>query len=84
MREIAELAIELGGSISSCHGVGIEHRENIKLEYTDVAQAVIRDIKKVFDPHNIMNPGKKIDFEGDSAEEVALPEDDTADRGARM
>ena len=63
LREVAELAIELGGSISSCHGVGIEHRENIKLEYTEVAQAVIRDIKRVFDPYNLMNPGKKIDVE---------------------
>ena len=63
LREVAELAIELGGSISSCHGVGLEHRENIKLEYTEVAQAVIRDIKRILDPYNLMNPGKKIDLE---------------------
>ena len=83
LREVAELAIELGGSISSCHGVGIEHRENIKLEYTDVAQAVIRDIKKALDPHNIMNPGKKIDLEVNGDDEAALREDDTIDKGAR-
>jgi len=60
LREIAELATGLGGSISSCHGVGIEHIDNLELEYSDVALDTMRAIKKVFDPLNIMNPGKKI------------------------
>jgi FAD/FMN-containing dehydrogenase len=60
LREIAELATGLGGSISTCHGVGIEHRDNIELEYDEVALDTMRAIKKVLDPDNIMNPGKKI------------------------
>ncbi len=60
LREIAELATGLGGSISSCHGVGIEHRDNIELEYSEVALDTMRAIKRAFDPENIMNPGKKI------------------------
>ncbi len=60
LREIAELATGLGGSISSCHGVGIEHRDNIELEYSEVALDMMRAIKRAFDPENIMNPGKKI------------------------
>ena len=60
LKDVAELAIELGGSISSCHGVGIQHKENIRLEYTDVALDVMRSIKRVLDPDNIMNPGKKL------------------------
>ncbi|MGQ9587267.1 MAG: FAD-binding oxidoreductase [Thermoplasmata archaeon] len=60
LRDVAELAIGLGGSISSCHGVGIEHRENIRLEYDEVALDVMRSIKEALDPDNIMNPGKKI------------------------
>jgi FAD/FMN-containing dehydrogenase len=60
LREIAELATGLGGSISTCHGVGIEHRDNIELEYDEVALDTMRAIKKALDPDNIMNPGKKI------------------------
>jgi glycolate oxidase len=60
LREIAKLATGLGGSISSCHGVGIEHRDNIELEYSEAALDTMRSIKKVFDPDNILNPGKKI------------------------
>jgi glycolate oxidase len=60
LREIAELTTGLGGSISSCHGVGIEHRDNIELEYSEVALDTMRAIKRTFDPENIMNPGKKI------------------------
>ena len=60
LREIAELATGLGGSISTCHGVGIEHRDDLELEYDEVALDTMRAIKKVLDPDNIMNPGKKI------------------------
>lgn len=60
LKDIAELVIELGGSISSCHGVGLQHKENIRMEYTDVALDVIRGIKRALDPDNIMNPGKKL------------------------
>ena len=60
VREIAVLATSFGGSIQSCHGVGIQHRENIALEYSDVALDTMRNIKRLFDPDNIMNPGKKL------------------------
>lgn len=60
LREIAKLATGLGGSISSCHGVGIEHRDNLDLEYSEIALDVMRSIKKSLDPDNIMNPGKKL------------------------
>ena len=60
LREIAKLVTGLGGSISSCHGVGIEHKNNLDLEYSEVALDMMRGLKKAFDPHNIMNPGKMI------------------------
>lgn len=60
LREIAVLATRLGGSVQGCHGVGIEHRENLDLEYSDVALEIMRRIKKTLDPNNIMNPGKKL------------------------
>lgn len=60
LREVAELATALGGSISTCHGVGIEHRDDLELEYDDTALDTMRAIKRLLDPDNIMNPGKKI------------------------
>ncbi len=60
LREIAELAISLGGSMSGCHGIGIEHRDNMDVEYSEAALDVMRRVKRVFDPENIMNPGKKL------------------------
>ena len=60
LTEIAELATGLGGSISTCHGVGLEHRDDLGLEYDEVALDTMRAVKKVLDPDNIMNPGKKI------------------------
>lgn len=60
LKDIARLATGLGGSISGCHGVGIQHRDNLWMEYSDVALDMMRATKKAFDPDNIMNPGKKI------------------------
>lgn len=60
LKDVARLATELGGSISSCHGVGIQHKDNIRFEYEDVALDVMRGIKRVLDPDRIMNPGKKL------------------------
>lgn len=59
-REIAELITELGGSISSCVGVGIIHRDDLDLEFSDVALDIMWSIKREFDLHNIMNPGKML------------------------
>jgi len=59
-REISQLVAELGGSISSCIGVGLAYNENLDLEYSEVALDVMKSIKKTLDPNNIMNPGKKI------------------------
>ncbi len=60
LREIARLATSMGGSVQSCHGVGIEHRDNMDLEFSEVALETMWKIKRVLDPDNIMNPGKKL------------------------
>ncbi len=60
LREIAELATGMGGSISSCIGVGVKHREKLRLEYSDVALEMMLRLKEELDPDGIMNPGKKL------------------------
>ncbi len=57
-REICESAIELGGTISGEHGIGIAKAALLEKEYGREAVKVMRDIKRVLDPNNIMNPGK--------------------------
>jgi glycolate oxidase len=60
LAEVAGLAVALGGSISSCTGVGLKNREELALEFSDVAMETMWKIKSELDPDNIMNPGKKL------------------------
>ena len=56
--EIFKATLELGGTISGEHGIGITKSKYIVDELGATGMEVIRRIKKVFDPNNIMNPGK--------------------------
>ena len=53
-----ELAISLGGTISGEHGVGLEKKPYISKVVESGALNYMRQIKKVFDPNNILNPYK--------------------------
>jgi glycolate oxidase len=48
----------LGGTLSGEHGIGLAKAPYFSLEHDQVRRDVIRSIKKFFDPHNILNPGK--------------------------
>ena len=50
--------VELGGTLSGEHGVGITKSAFLHLEIDPVALAVQKQLKKLFDPNNILNPGK--------------------------
>jgi glycolate oxidase subunit GlcD len=58
--ELFELALRLGGSISGEHGVGAVKRSHVGAYLTPVLAALQREIKQVFDPKNLFNPGKKL------------------------
>ena len=49
-----------GGSISAEHGIGQSKRSELARLSSDARIFALRAIKKAFDPHNIMNPGKLI------------------------
>lgn len=53
-----DYTLELGGTISGEHGVGITKAPYIKKEIGSVELALMKKIKKVFDPKGILNPGK--------------------------
>lgn len=56
--EILKLCADAGGSITGEHGIGLEKRENIRYVFSDDDLEVMDRIRRVFDPHYLMNPGK--------------------------
>jgi glycolate dehydrogenase FAD-linked subunit len=62
VREIYDLVLELGGTVTGEHGVGISKAEYFKKERPD-AIPFMRAIKRTFDPNNILNPYKIFDWE---------------------
>ena len=58
--EISLKAVELGGTITGEHGIGIAKREIMPIEIGETAMEITRNIKKVFDPLNILNPDKVV------------------------
>jgi glycolate dehydrogenase FAD-linked subunit len=58
VKEIFAAALELGGTISGEHGVGLTKSEYIAMEIKPVELGLMKKVKAVFDPKNILNPGK--------------------------
>ncbi|MFD2164232.1 FAD-binding oxidoreductase [Paradesertivirga mongoliensis] len=58
IREIFELTVSLGGTISGEHGIGLVQREFMPIKFSNVHLDIMRGIKQVFDPKGILNPGK--------------------------
>ncbi|MDO7853099.1 FAD-binding oxidoreductase [Hymenobacter convexus] len=56
--EIFELCVKLGGTISGEHGIGLVQKGYIGIALKEVNLDLMRGIKRVFDPHGILNPGK--------------------------
>ena len=56
--EIFELTTELGGTISGEHGIGLVQKEFMSIKYSEINLNLMRNIKAVFDPAGILNPGK--------------------------
>lgn len=62
--EILKLCVELGGCLTGEHGVGIEKRELMYVQYSDADLEQQMRIKTVFDPDWLLNPGKVFPLEG--------------------
>jgi glycolate oxidase len=58
IEEVFKGALELGGTMSGEHGVGIAKARFIPLEITPIAAEYMKAIKRALDPNNILNPGK--------------------------
>ena len=57
---IIRKAVEFGGTVSGEHGIGLGHKDLFGLEHGQ-SVALMRQLKRQFDPHGILNPGKIFD-----------------------
>ena len=58
IREIFQLTVSLGGTLSGEHGIGLVQRAYMDIAFDPAQLGLMRAIKQVFDPKGIMNPGK--------------------------
>ena len=56
--EIMRIGLELGGTVTGEHGVGMLKRAGLAREVGPVAMRLHEQVKRAFDPHGILNPGK--------------------------
>ena len=58
IREIFELVISLGGTISAEHGIGLVQKYYMPIAFSEIQLQLMKSIKTLFDPKGMMNPGK--------------------------
>jgi glycolate oxidase len=58
VKEIFQLTVSLGGTISGEHGIGYSQKPYLGIALSPVEIRLMKSIKRVFDPNNILNPGK--------------------------
>ena len=58
---LGELIAKYGGSVSAEHGVGLLKKDVLHYSRTEAEIKLMCEVKKVFDPNGILNPGKLID-----------------------
>jgi glycolate oxidase len=61
LRELFLIVKNLGGTISGEHGVGLIQKGYMDIIFNETQMRIMREIKKVFDPNNILNAGKIFD-----------------------
>lgn len=58
IRELFEEVVELGGTLSGEHGIGLVQKQYMDIPFSKTSLDIMRGIKNVFDPKGILNPGK--------------------------
>ncbi|MEO8800941.1 MAG: FAD-linked oxidase C-terminal domain-containing protein, partial [Polyangiaceae bacterium] len=59
--------IDLGGTLSGEHGIGVSKIPYMRLEQSEDLLDIQRDLKRVFDPKELLNPGKIFPAKGHAA-----------------
>ena len=58
IRELFKEVVRLGGTISGEHGIGLVQKEYMDIAFNDTQMNIMKNIKKIFDPKGVLNPGK--------------------------
>ncbi|HUR66877.1 MAG TPA: FAD-linked oxidase C-terminal domain-containing protein [Chitinophagaceae bacterium] len=58
IKEIFELTKSLGGTLSGEHGIGLVQKEYMSIVFDSTQMRLMKEIKRIFDPNNILNAGK--------------------------
>ncbi len=58
IKEIFVLVKQLGGTLSGEHGIGLVQKEYMDIVFDSTQLRLMKEIKKIFDPNNILNAGK--------------------------
>jgi len=61
LRALFQLVKSLGGTISGEHGIGLVQKGFMDIMFNKKQLDLMRGIKKIFDPNNILNAGKIFD-----------------------
>ncbi|MCB1503260.1 MAG: FAD-binding oxidoreductase, partial [Bauldia sp.] len=62
--DILKFCVEVGGCLTGEHGVGIEKRDLMAVQYNDADLAAQMRLKSVFDPDWLLNPAKVFPLQG--------------------
>ncbi len=68
--DILKLCVEVGGCLTGEHGVGIEKRDLMTVQFTPPELDQMRDLKAAFDPQWLLNPAKVFPLEGNAAFDI--------------
>jgi glycolate oxidase len=58
--KILELSVEVGGTITGEHGVGVEKINHMCVQFENAELSQFHALKQAFDPNNLLNPGKAV------------------------
>jgi len=58
IKELFKEVIRLGGTISGEHGIGLVQKEYMSIAFNEIQLSLMKQIKAIFDPKGILNPGK--------------------------
>ena len=61
-RDIYKAALKYGGTVTAEHGTGKTRKPYMELQYTPHVLEIMRNVKRAFDPNNILNPGVIVDL----------------------
>ena len=59
-KDILQYCIDVGGSITGEHGVGLEKRDVMPLLFTEEDLAIMTDLRNAFNGDEVLNPGKML------------------------